>query len=73
MREGAGKELRKLLDEYAIRITSIEIQNLRNVKTGHLEMPVHNPNSSASITGIYGQNGSGKTSVISAVHMIRCF
>lgn len=71
MREGAGKELRKLLDEYAIRITSIEIQNLRNVKTGHLEMPVHNPNSSASITGIYGQNGSGKTSVISAVHMIK--
>ena len=63
------------LDNYYIRIKSIEFNNFRNVEYGKVVFPncknedIHNGN--ASILGLYGQNGSGKSSVIMAISMLK--
>lgn len=57
------------------RIQKIEFENFRNIEKGAIEFP----NSSAeefiagdsSILGLYGQNGSGKTSVIMALSLLK--
>lgn len=57
-----------------IRLTAIELQNFKNVKKGKINLSAWNgnPNTlSADIVGIYGQNGSGKTSIIRALNILR--
>ncbi len=58
-----------------IRLLSIELENFRNVEHGKIEFckldDVRTTTNTANITGIYGQNGSGKTSVISALGIIK--
>lgn len=58
-----------------VRILSVALHNVKNVKYGLLEMPsllTHTPFSEQTdILGIYGQNGSGKTAVIDALELIR--
>ena len=44
-----------------VRIESIEIKNFKNVGYGHLDFEDSKKGSKASILGLYGQNGSGKT------------
>lgn len=46
-----------------MKILSVEIQNLRNLKSAHLDLcPGHNV--------LVGDNGAGKTSVLEAVHLL---
>lgn len=52
-----------------IRLTGIELTDVKNIHHGSLTFrPLE---SGGSVTGIYGQNGSGKTSVITAIQILR--
>ena len=54
-----------------VRIESVEIRNFKNVGYGHLDFENSKKNSKASILGLYGQNGSGKTALIDALELLR--
>ena len=51
-----------------VRLSSLTIKNIKNVKKGTIIMPHENNRSldcgGAEILGIYGQNGSGKTAIV---------
>lgn len=55
-----------------VRIESFVIDNLKNVVHGSLELENSHKSYNASILGLYGQNGSGKTSVIDALTLLKC-
>lgn len=59
------------MDRSFIRIESILIENFKNVKQGTLELENRRKDYRASIAGIYGQNGSGKTALIDAIHLLK--
>lgn len=52
-----------------IRLVAIEIDNVKNVKHGRLELA---KSKKGSILGIYGQNGSGKTVVVDCMVLLKC-
>ena len=54
-----------------VRIESIEIKNFKNVGYGHLDFEESKKGGRASILGLYGQNGSGKTALIDALELLR--
>ena len=54
-----------------VRIESIEIKNFKNVGYGHLDFEDSKKGGKASILGLYGQNGSGKTALIDALELLR--
>lgn len=54
-----------------VRITNICIQNFKNVINGSLSLKNARKDYKASVIGIYGQNGSGKTSVVEALDLDR--
>lgn len=54
-----------------VRIESITIQNFKNIKNGYLSFENSKKNYAASILGLYGQNGSGKTALIDALELLR--
>lgn len=56
-----------------IKISCIELQHYKNVSYGKIDFSDWKEleEGKGSITGIYGQNGSGKTSIISAVTLIK--
>lgn len=60
---------------YYARLKKIEFRNFRNIENGILEFPNSKPvdflNGDPSIVGLYGQNGSGKTSVIMALGILK--
>ena len=64
---------RKIL--FFARIKEIEFLNFRNIEKGKIELPNSNFTSfldeEPSILGLYGQNGSGKTSVIMALGLLK--
>lgn len=53
-------------------ISSITIQNIKNVTYGHVDLLRNKHVTGANIMGIYGQNGSGKTVFIEAIHILKC-
>ena len=63
------------MNEKNVRLVSIELLNYKNVTQGKLEMPcAANRDFScdrSEILGIYGQNGSGKTTVIEALSLTK--
>lgn len=54
-----------------VRIESITIHNFKNIKNGYLNFENNKKNYAASILGLYGQNGSGKTALIDALELLR--
>lgn len=52
-----------------ICIRSIELTNVKNVGHGHIEF--RDSPFGTRVTGIYGQNGSGKTTVVDAFECVR--
>ena len=54
-----------------VRIESIEIRNFKNVGYGYLNFESAKKGGKASILGLYGQNGSGKTALIDALELLR--
>ena len=54
-----------------IRIENIAIENFKNVKIGALGLENKRNNYRASILGLYGQNGSGKTALIDALKALK--
>ena len=55
-----------------IRITSLEIRNIKNVAYGKVDLNHGDEDTyGSSIVGVYGQNGSGKTALIYALGLLR--
>ena len=62
------------MENRIIKLKSMELENFKNVKYGKIEFKEEKSKKSgdlagsiAHILGIYGQNGSGKTSVINGL------
>ena len=54
-----------------VRIENITIENFKNVQNGALDFENRRKNYRASIVGLYGQNGSGKTALIDALQLLK--
>ena len=58
-----------------VRLSSLTLKNIKNVKNGIIIMPLANERkfecSRAEILGIYGQNGSGKTAIVDALYFLQ--
>lgn len=54
-----------------VRIDSIEIKNFKNIGYGYIDFANSEDDSRASVLGLYGQNGSGKTALIDALELLR--
>ena len=59
------------MDNTTVRITSVEIKNFKNVGYGRLGFENSKKGRKASVLGLYGQNGSGKTALIDALELLR--
>lgn len=60
------------IDVNMVRILEIKLKNYKNVSNGTVKMAsISNiENGFGDLLGIYGQNGSGKTSIVSAIRII---
>ncbi len=54
-----------------IRLESMTIDNLKNVEHGYINFINTRKNYKASILGLYGQNGSGKTALVNAMSILK--
>lgn len=56
-----------------IRLTSLELRNFKNIGEGNISLSSwkKHPFPSSDVIGIYGQNGSGKTSVVQALAVLK--
>lgn len=62
------------MKDVIVRLTKIQINNLKNVENGVIELASsksHGDYFTSDIMGIYGQNGSGKTTVIDAIELLK--
>lgn len=59
------------MQETIVRLESISIENFKNVKNGQLSFANNRKAFKASILGLYGQNGSGKTALIDAIELLQ--
>lgn len=60
-------------DSY-VRLTAVEIQNIKNIDNGRISFPIEEEiekNGFNNAFGIYGPNGSGKTSLISSLSVLK--
>ena len=59
--------------EYVVRLSSLTVENIKNVKQGTIFMPLAKERKlklgGAEILGIYGQNGSGKTAIVDTLFL----
>lgn len=53
-----------------VRITSITIENLKNIEYGEITFTSRKETFNSSILGLYGQNGSGKTTLVNAIGIL---
>ena len=61
--------------EYVVRLSSLTVENIKNVKKGTIFMPLAKERKpklgGAEILGIYGQNGSGKTAIVDTLFFLK--
>lgn len=56
---------------YSVRITNIKISNFKNTLNGNVSLCNLRKTYKASVLGIYGQNGSGKTALIDSISLLK--
>ena len=56
---------------HIVRIESITIENFKNVAQGTIDFGNKRKEYKASILGLYGQNGSGKTALIEVLDLVK--
>ena len=61
----------RIMASRIVRIESITIDNFKNVTHGTLDFENKRKDYKASVLGLYGQNGSGKTALIDAIHLLK--
>ena len=54
-----------------VRIASVTIEGLKNVEYGRLSLTNARKPEGASVLGLYGQNGSGKSALIDAIGLLK--
>lgn len=59
------------MGEFSVRLSQIDIHNFKNVEMGKISFENRRKNYKASILGLYGQNGSGKTSLIDVIQLLQ--
>ena len=59
------------MDNSVIRISSLRLTNFKNVENGKIDICNDKELEKASILGVYGQNGSGKTAIVDALKILR--
>lgn len=60
------------MESRIVKLKAVELENFKNVKYGKIEFKEDKESGKISnILGIYGQNGSGKTSVINTLNLFR--
>lgn len=57
------------MNDSIIRLSSLTLENIKNVRKGTVCIPMTDI-TKAGVLGIYGQNGSGKTAVIDALYFL---
>lgn len=61
--------------ENIVRLSSLKLSNIKNVRTGQIVMPYacrkQLTYKTAEVLGLYGQNGSGKTAVIDTLYYLQ--
>lgn len=62
--------------ENIVRLSSLKITNIKNVRNGQIVMPNtcrrYMDCKTSEVLGLYGQNGSGKTAVIDTLYYLQC-
>ncbi len=59
------------MDGLSVRLKEVTIQNFKNVEKGRLTFEGRKNHWRASVLGLYGQNGSGKTALIDAIQLLK--
>ncbi len=63
------------MKDYTVRLSSLTLKRIKNVKNGTIYMPMANEKNQnvivAEILGIYGQNGSGKTAIVDTLYFLQ--
>ena len=67
----ANKMEASAMREKLIRLTKITVHNFKNVINGELSFENNRKNYNASLLGLYGQNGSGKTALIDVIELLQ--
>lgn len=55
----------------SVRIVNISLENFKNIKKGSVSLENNRKSYRASVLGVYGQNGSGKTALIDAIALLK--
>lgn len=59
------------MTDMTIRLSAVTIHNFKNVTHGSLSFSNKRKDFKASVLGLYGQNGTGKTALIDALEIVR--
>lgn len=59
------------MDRFFVRIQKITLKNFKNVRYGTVSLTNSLKKYNASVLGLYGQNGSGKTALIEAIQILK--
>ncbi|MBR2287934.1 MAG: AAA family ATPase, partial [Clostridia bacterium] len=59
------------MNNVIVRIESVSIHNFKNIVNGSIDLTNKKKGFKASILGLYGQNGSGKTALIDAIQLLQ--
>ena len=55
------------MSRWSVRIESVVLDDFKNVKHGEINLENKKSAYRASVLGLYGQNGSGKTALIDSI------